>query len=211
MLRREDLIEHRTSELWGWLQGISAARDPDRGIARLATWLESCEELHEAWPASALRGLLAPALDPRWREQGPPEAMIGAIRRQLSRLSRDVRTSAEQWALQPLARYDRIDAGDIVFEEAHVVITGEPVGCEREMAQAWLRLLGARVRSQVAMKGTYLLVGSRASAGWKHSRRGRKIERVERWRAQGRTQCLIVAETVWARALVDAARAQLKS
>jgi hypothetical protein len=53
------------------------------------------------------------------------------------------------------------------------------------------------VQQSVTQKTDYLLLGSMASADWKHSSFGRKIEKACEYRAKG-LPIAIVAEDYWA-------------
>ena len=197
LLRRVDLAEHRQSELWGWIQGWKAARDHDGGLRRLALWLETHEELHELWPASDIRALLAPC------QYSTPlaHAEREAIARGLAQFGRDLGRVTEQRKPTPQVRYDAIPAASIEFNDRHIVFTGD-FACTRIAAETATAGLGANVRGAPARKGDYLVVGTYAAPGWKHSGRGRKIEQIEQWRAEGATQCRIISERTWAEAVL---------
>ena len=201
LVRRRDLCEHRASELWGWIQGIVAARcSTAEAIEQLHQWIERHEELHDEWPAASVRRVLAPAVPAATRARHA-EAILAELTRMGPRID-----AHDRWRhTRPAAAYDALPGG-AVLRARHCVFTGTFTLCERRLAEHATAALGALVRSAAAQRGDYLFVGARASTGWKHSAAGRKIHTVERWRAQGKTACLILTEESWAELLQRCAR-----
>ena len=192
LVRGRDLVEHRLCELNGILTGMRLAREPDAGLGNLQAWIESHEEIWETWPVGPLRESLA------LHTQGEVERRetLQAIGVWAPGLERHVRA----WTLTPKAEFEK--APRIRFKGMRMVFSGVFTGCRKEQAEAASHLLGALVRRQVARVTDWLVVGNRCHPGWKGSRRGRKIEAVERWRASGESACRIVREDDWADAVI---------
>ena len=191
LIRRRDLVEHRLSELSGLLEGLRIAPPGGRVLARLESWLESAEELHETWPID------------EWRERiGTWRGDEGGARDRLRLIfgaRRHVQAQARHAALEPHVRFDR----DVRIEFAGrvFVFTGVFSHCDRDVGEAATAALGAHVHPRVIQGAHYLVVGSWAHPAWKRARVGRKIERVQQWRRAERTECRIVPEDAWAKAL----------
>lgn len=199
LVRGPDLREHRLSELWGWLQGISACamRGPNGAAEALTQWLERCEEVSTVWPAHELYGALCAA-----QEQIHPTHRAAHRARVIHAFTEHMGLwDTERWR-STRARFAHMRPEDLHFHDAHMVFTGELVSCTREQAEQISTALGARVRHRVAQCGDYLVAGPRPSPGWKRSNCGRKIEQIERWQHDGKTACRIVNEETWARAVL---------
>ena len=201
LVRRLDLEEHRMSELWGRLAGHRSMWEGEVvALERMAAWVEAHDEIHESHPLPGLREVLAPYLDPQELAARSPDG-LQRTRLAIHQMMGHVRDAARSRERQPEVVYDRIRPVEMVLKDSHLVFTGVLASCEREVAEMASAYVGANVRQNVALCGNWLVVGTRCHPGWKHSRRGRKIEKVEQWRAEGRTQCRIVPERIWAMAL----------
>ena len=207
LVRRLDLAEPRESELWGWLQGLAAARHWDGGMQALAAWLEEQEAIHEEPQVERMRILLTAAREAAWGSDGRHRAAAEGMRRGLEACHPWLKERAGQHTLQPIAAYD--EDAEVEFEARQMVFTGIMRSCSRESAESGSRALGARVDDRVAQCRDFLIVGSRPSPAWKHSQKGRKIDLVERWRRQGKTGCRIVREHQWVHAFHREARRRL--
>ena len=199
LVRRRDIIEHRMSELQGLMEGRRIARERDGGLRAIAEWINTEETLWETWPASRIREVLAACLQSDWDETR--HRKMKAIEGALAKFEGPLRDEVKSWADSPDAPWDE-DAA-IEFRGKRMVFSGVFRGCERLNAEEASARLGAQIRGNVAKITDYLVVGSRCQPGWKHKRRGRKIEKVARWREKGETRCVIVREEQWADAVIE--------
>ena len=202
LMRHRDLAEHRVSELSGMLTGMTIGRRRGRGMKELGQWIEEHEAVWQCDGVAELREALAPAM-----ESG--EVSISAranIENAIHRISPYLHRQCEHFSSFPDVHYD---AGPADLN-GRVVFTGVFVSTTRERAARITANLGAQVQSNVAMCTDLLIVGTRCHPAWKHARRGRKIEKIVRWRSERRTRCRITDESTWAEAVIAAA-AVLKS
>ena len=199
LVRRRDIIEHRMSELQGLMEGRRIARDEDRGLRAIAEWIETEETLWETWPASRIREILAPCLQNDWEETN--HRKIKTIEGGLAKFEGPLKDEVKSWADAPDAPWD--EDAKIEFKGKRMVFSGVFRACERWNVEEASAQLGAKIRRSVAKVTDYLVVGSRCQPGWKHKRRGRKIEQIVRWRETKETQCAIVTEEQWADAIIE--------
>ena len=199
LVRRRDIIEHRMSELQGLMEGRRIAREPDHGLRSVAEWLNTEETLWETWPASRIREVLAPCLQEDWDDTN--HRKVKTIEGALAKFEGPLKDEVKSWADAPDAPWD--EDATIEFKDRRMVFSGVFKSCERLNAEEASANLGAQIRSAVARVTDYLVVGSRCQPGWKHKRRGRKIEQIVRWRETGETQCAIVSEEQWADAVIE--------
>ena len=203
VVRARDLVDHRLSEIAGFVQGVSAARGHNaRALRMLVRWIESAEELHDIWPVSRWREAARWILD---TNDPDPEA-VARTWRYIGHGSPKLVERVRRQRLRPIAEYDD-PAPPIVFEGRVFVLTGIFESCSRGspeepgLAEAATTALGGTVHPRTIQRADYLVVGARANPAWKHSRFGRKIQRVQEWRKRYKTECAIVTEEHWAAAL----------
>ena len=187
------------SELQGLMEGRRIARHPDGGLRAIAEWINTEETLWETWPASRIREVLGACLQSDWDETN--HRKIKAIEGALAKFEGPLKDEVSTWADTPDAPWDKDTK--IEFKGKRIVFSGVFRGCERHNAEEASAALGAQIRSSVAKITDYLVVGARCQPGWKHKRRGRKIERVVHWREKGETECAIVTEEQWADAVIE--------
>ena len=207
-VRGRSLADHRYTELAGILKGLRIARARDMGLRYLARWIESCEEIHDRYPIEHFRELLAPCLDPSWHEAH--RDCIQGIRRGLDRIQGTVLDHNQGLRLAPDAQYSH-PLPTIEFMNRRFVFTGGFSLCARFLAEQATHSLGGLIRSRPALCTDWLVVGSWAHPGWITSTKGRKLEQVEQWIDEDRTQCKIVSEKTWASAVRTLGRAALQS
>ena len=198
LMRRRDILEHRMSELQGLMEGRRLSRRKDRGLQAIAEWIQTEETLWETWPASRIREVLGPCLDSDWSNANERDYRV--IENALQGFEGPLRDAAAEWAQAPDAPFDQ---ARITFEGKRMVFTGVFRACERFTAEEATSQLGGLIRSSVAKVTDFLIVGARCQPGWKHKRRGRKIEQVAKWRDERVTQCMIVSEEAWAEAVIE--------
>ena len=206
-IRGPDLVDHRKSELTGLLAGLAHARAPDHGMTYLVNWLVRREELHEEYPVPELLHVLTPLLhradrfDPDSNEADGKylERIHAALRLHRPHL---VARSEDLHARADVPYDDPVPP--IEFPGHGFIFTGLFDGCERGMAERLTEAYGGIIHPRAVQKADYLVVGSRAHPGWKTSSQGRKIQNILTWRRDDRTDCRIVSEHDWIRALINA-------
>ena len=127
VVRARDLVDHRLSEIAGFVQGVGAARGHNaRALRMLVRWIESAEELHDIWPVSRWREAARWILDTR---DPDPEA-VEKTWRYIGHGSPKLIERVRRQRLRPMAEYDD-PAPPIVFEGRVFVFTGIFESCSR--------------------------------------------------------------------------------
>lgn len=199
VMRRRDIFEHRISELQGLMEGRRIGRNTDGGLAAVAEWIEIEETLWETWPCSRLREILSPCREPEWASASPET--VARIEQAVEQYEGPLAEEARAWAEAPDAPFD--ENTTMVFTGKRFVFSGVFRHRERHTAEEATGMLGGHIRSDVARVTDFLIVGARCQPGWKHKRRGRKIENIVRWREEDKTECRIVSEEQFWDAIIE--------
>ena len=180
--------------LVGIAQGVLCdGRLSDEEIGFLGKWLRENEAIANEWPGDVVHARVRAAL----ADGIITEAERSHIVETLTDLIGGSAEQATQRNQVTNLAFDSVDT--VAFPTRSFCLTGDFLYAPRESCIAAIETRGGRVGG-VTKKLTYLIIGSRGSAEWKHGTFGTKVEKAMQYKRAG-APILIVAEEKWVAAL----------
>lgn len=178
------------------LHGISAAliydgEVTDEEIGLITKWLRKHDEVHADWPVSRLIAMLHEILK--------DEVITPAERKELFAFLSGISASPET----PTADSIFNENAKIEISGKNFLFTGKLEFGKRSKAEAAVYDRGGFCYERFTPVLDYLVVGSLGQEQWKYSRYGAKIEACMNASTAGKTNCTIVREAAFVRAIVS--------
>ena len=186
-------LDGAVARLLGICSGLAADGDiNDKELAFLSTWLAENREVCEVYPG---RDIVKRIADGMATDEDRDDLLLILQKASGNRFS-DTGSAA-------------VDSPAIPFDEFAVVelhgkrycFTGEFDFGTRAKCQETASEHGALCIKEVTRDLDYLVVGGKASDGWKHQNFGRKIEHALKIRDSGRSTPIIISEEQWVEAI----------
>lgn len=184
--------QNAVEEFFGLCRGLFADRQLNAAKADyLRTWLDQALQQH---PIELFRQV-------RKATQGRnTEEILGKLARILPMLVTQREDQECQYRAAPIAVFDDPPPAAIAIAGLEFCLSGSFVRLSRQEATAFIESRGGAVNQSVRKRTNYLVVGSQASADWKHGNYGTKIEKALRLRESGHP-IRILREADWVRLL----------
>lgn len=192
-------LNRAIDQLIGLCSGIAAdGAVNEKEIAFLATWLSEHTEVAAEFPGNQIARRLRDVMSDGVVTADEAADLLDTLQ-QISGNHFSETGAAAADAAAVVAD----DPAVVEFVGKRFCFSGKFAFGQRKACHAAVIDLGAQCDDDITLKTDYLVVGLCNSADWKHESFGRKIERVEKLRANGNERPLILTEKAWAAALAE--------
>lgn len=180
-INRQRRIDRSVDELIGLCKGILADNKINQQEAEfLLKWIETNQDVIEAWPASQIYKRIAVALDDGFLDKDEELELFELLKS----FTGHIPVQDEYANLSTTLPLD-MPPPDITFEQRGFCLTGTFAFGKRAECQKIIADLGGIIKPDVSRKVDYLVVGVLGTLDWIHTSYGRKIERALKLKKKG--------------------------